>query len=63
MNFAKLLHGFVKIDIWISLACYMDLSMLLRGFLKVNTWTFQSHFMYFSPFAKQNKAALKKVVE
>ena len=53
MNFAKLLHGFVKIDVWISLGCYtwicqcccMDLSMLLRGFLKVNTWTFQSHFM------------------
>ena len=26
MDFSKLLHGFVKIDIWISLRFYMDLS-------------------------------------
>ena len=29
----KLLHGFVKIDTWISLSCYMDLSKLKHGFL------------------------------
>ena len=28
----KLLHGFVKIDTWISLSCYMDLSILIYGF-------------------------------
>ena len=35
MDFSKLLHGFVKIDIWIFLSCYMDLSKLLLGFVKV----------------------------
>ena len=33
MDFSKLLHGFVKIDTWISLSCYMDLSKLMHGFL------------------------------
>ena len=56
MNFAKLLYGFVKIDKRNSLGCYMDLSMLLHGFLNF----FQCHFMYFSPFAQQNEAALNK---
>ena len=33
MDFPELLHGFVEIDIWISLlSCYMDLSKLIHGF-------------------------------
>ena len=43
-------HGFVKIDRWISLSCYMDLSKLKQGFVKVATWTDQTCF---SPFAKK----------
>ena len=36
MDFSKLLYGFVKIDRWISLSCYIDLPKLLHGFeLKV----------------------------
>ena len=31
--------GFVKIDTWISISCYMDLSNLIHGFLWVVTWT------------------------
>ena len=27
MDFCKLGHGFVKIDTWISLSCYMDLKL------------------------------------
>ena len=34
MNLSKLLHGFAKSDIWISLNCYMDLSNLLIRFVK-----------------------------
>ena len=37
---SKLSHGFVKIDSWISLSCYMDLSKLIHGFLLVVTWIF-----------------------
>ena len=34
VDFPELLHGFVKIDILISLlSCYMDLSKLIHGFL------------------------------
>ena len=29
----SLLHGFVKIDEWISLSCFMDLSKLQNGFV------------------------------
>ena len=32
MDFSKLLPGFVKIDTWIFLSCYMDLSKLRHGF-------------------------------
>ena len=35
MDFSKLLQGFVKIDAWISLSCYMDLSKLLHGLVEV----------------------------
>ena len=28
-------NGFVKVDTWVSLSCYMDLSKLLLGFVKV----------------------------
>ena len=56
MYFPKLLHGFVKIDTWISLSCYMDLSKLLHGFVKVVTWICLSCSMYFLPFAKKNQA-------
>ena len=37
MYFFKLLDGFVKIDLWISLSCYKNLSKLLNGFVKVVT--------------------------
>ena len=47
------LHGFVKIDKWISLSCYMDLSKLIQGFVKVATWIYQTCF---SPFAKKKQA-------
>ena len=33
MGFSMLLHGFVRIDTWNSLGCYMDLSKLLHGFV------------------------------
>ena len=46
MDFSKLLHRYVKIETWISLSCYMDLSnlshvyldllKLLEGFVKVD---------------------------
>ena len=39
MDFSKLLHGFVKINRWISLSCNVDLSKLLHGFVNVGTWT------------------------
>ena len=35
MEFFQLLHGFVKIDICISLGLHMHLSKLLHGFVKV----------------------------
>ena len=38
MYFSKLVHGFVKIDTWISPSYYMDLSKLLNGFVKVAMW-------------------------
>ena len=38
-DWLKLLHGFVKIDTWISLNCYMDSSKLLHWFIKVIMWT------------------------
>ena len=42
MDFSKFLNGFVKVDTWVSLSCYMDLSKLLHRFVKV--------VLYFSPF-------------
>ena len=42
LDFLKLLHGFVKIDTWISLSCYTGDSRLL--------------YIYFLPCAKQNQA-------
>ena len=44
----KLLHGFVKIDTWISLSCYMDFSKLLHGFFKVDSWISVSCYMELS---------------
>ena len=44
MDFFKLLHGFVKIDTWICLSCYVDLSKLLNVFVNFVTQIF---FMYF----------------
>ena len=35
VGFLKLLHGFVKFVIWISLSCCMDMSKLINGFLQV----------------------------
>ena len=62
-----MLHGFVKIDTWISLSScmglsklilsrYVDLSKLLHGFDKVVTQICQSCYMFFLLFAKQNQA-------
>ena len=60
----------VKIDIWTSLGCYMDLSKFIHGFLSNVIWicqicymdvlkffygVCQSCFMYFSPYAKQKQ--------
>ena len=41
MDFFKLLHGFVKIDTWISLSCYVDLSKLLNVFVNFVTQIFR----------------------
>ena len=46
MDFSKLLHGFVKINRWISLSCNVDLSKLLHGFVNVGTWTCLSCSMF-----------------
>ena len=35
MDFSKLLHEFVKNDIWNFLSCCMDLPKLLHGFVEV----------------------------
>ena len=35
MDFSMLLPGFVKIDTWISLSCYMDYYKLLHRFVKI----------------------------
>ena len=32
MGFSKLLNGYVKVETWISLSSYMDLSKLIHGF-------------------------------
>ena len=45
-----------QIDTWISISCNVDLSKLKHGFVKVVTWICHTCSMYFSPFAKQNKA-------
>ena len=48
MDFSKLLHGFVKINKWISRSCYVDLSKLINGFLQVVTWICWNWYMDFS---------------
>ena len=48
--------GFVKVDTWISLDCYMDLSKLVQLFDKVVTWICQSCSLFILPFAEQNQA-------
>ena len=35
MDFSKLFYGFVKIDTWIFLSCFIDLSKFIHGFVKV----------------------------
>ena len=52
----KLLHGFVKIGILISLSFYMDLSKLLHGFVKVDAQICQSCSMFYLLFAEQSHA-------
>ena len=44
LDLSKLLHGFIKIDTWISLwrSCCMDLSKLVHVFLEVVTWICQN---------------------
>ena len=42
MDFYDLLHGFVKIDIRISLSYYMDLLKLIYGILQVVPWICQN---------------------
>ena len=69
MYFFELLVGFVKIDTWISLACFMDLSRFIHDFFLVVTLatrymdllTFLHGFVKIvlctsKPNAKQNKA-------
>ena len=51
-----LLHGFVKIDTWISKSCHMDLLKLLHMFVKNVTLICKSSSMKFLRFAKQNQA-------
>ena len=63
MDFSKLLHGFPKVDPWITLSCYMDLSKLMHGFILIVTWICQSCSMYFSPFVKQNHAKVSRLVK
>ena len=58
MNFSMLFNVFVKIDTWISLRCYMDLSKLLHGFVKDVTQICQTCSMFLSPFAKHNQAKI-----
>ena len=61
MDISKLLNGFVNIDTWISLNCYMNLSKMIYGIFSVVAWICQSCYMdslkllYFSHFAKQNQ--------
>ena len=50
MDFTKLLHGYVKFDVWIFPGYYMDLSKLIHGFVWVVTWICQSCYMDFSKF-------------
>ena len=47
-DFFEFLHGFVKINAWISQSCYMDLSKFIHVFLLVVTWIFQSSYMNLS---------------
>ena len=57
----KLLHGFCKVDTWISLSCHMylskdcytDFSTVKKDLLKLD---FQNFSMHLSTFAKQNQA-------
>ena len=56
MDLSSLKHGFLYVDTWISLCCFMDLSKLLHGFVNNIKWICQSCSLYFSPFAKPNKA-------
>ena len=48
MDFSNLLHGLVKIDTWISLSCYMDLSKTMPGFRLVVIWICQSSCTHLS---------------
>ena len=38
--------GFVKVDTWISLGCYMDFSKMLHVFLYIVTWICQNRYMH-----------------
>ena len=50
MDFSKILHGFVKIDKWISPSCNIDLSKLKHRFLKVVIRICQNSLKNFSMF-------------
>ena len=47
--------GFIKIDTWISLSCYMDLSELIHGFVKVVTWIFHCCSLFSYPLPNKTK--------
>ena len=47
--------GFIKIDTWISLSCYMDLSELIHEFVKVVSWIFQSYSFFTYPLPNKTK--------
>ena len=48
MNFSKFLNEFVKIDLSISLGCYIELSKFIQGFLFAATWICQNSYLNFS---------------
>ena len=56
IHWLKLLYGIVKIDTWISLICYMNLSTLRNGFLwHISCYMGLSKLFHFFPALCQNK--------
>ena len=47
MDLQKLIHGFAKIDTWISPSCYMDLSKEVRWVER--GWKLEAAAVHFQP--------------